>query len=317
MGTSIDSIRAHDPFIVTDVERGCYWWAADSLLRGREGRTSGGVDIRRSTDLKTFDDPLPAWRPPEDFFAQWQYWAPEIYFHKGKWFMFTTTTGELKGSGIITGAFPPEKIRGTMAFISDKPEGPYEPWSEGPLTPHTMLTLDGTLHIDRHGKPWMIYCHEWLQVIDGTIEALPLSEDLKKAEGSPVHLFKSSDAQWSKGGYCESYGGVEYKKQIYVTDGPFLFYDLSGGLCMLWTTSSQGVYTTGIARSPNGEVAGPWEQSPEPLYDKDGGHAMLFKTLEGTDMLAMHCPHTVKDSSERLKLIPVEYTQTGLKLLSS
>ena len=311
---SIIDIRAHDPFIVSDKERGCYFWAADSLLLRREGRECGGVDIRKSTDLVNFEEPVAAWRPPKDFFAQWQYWAPELHFHNGRWFMFTTTTGEMKGAGIETGAFPTDKIRGTMVFVSDKPEGPYEPWSDGPLTPLNMLTLDGTLYVDKKGKPWMVYCHEWLQVIDGTMEAIPLSEDLKKAAGDPVHLFKASDAAWSKGGYCESYGGVEYKKTIYVTDGPFLFHDLSGGLCMLWTTSSNGVYTTGIARSPSGEVTGPWFQSETPLYDQDGGHAMLFKTLEGKDMLAMHIHHSTR-GNERLKLIPVKYTETGITLL--
>ena len=311
---SKNDIRAHDPFIVTDQKRGCYFWAQDSLLTGREGRDCGGVDIRRSTDLKNFEEPTSAWRPPKDFFAQWQYWAPELHYHNGNWYMFTTTTGEMKGSGIETGAFPKDKIRGTMVFISDKPEGPYEPWSDGPLTPHDMLTLDGTFYVDKNNKPWMVYCHEWLQVIDGTMEAIPLSDDLKKAIGEPIHLFKSSDAPWSTGGYCESYDGVVYQKTIHVTDGCFMFKDLSGGLCMLWTTSSKGAYTTGIARSPNGEITGPWMHSENPIYDKDGGHPMLFKTLEGKDMIAMHSNHH-KRGEERLLIYPVKYTDTGLIIL--
>lgn len=312
---SIYDIRAHDPFIVTDYERGCYFWVSDALLTGREGKECGGVDIRRSSDLVHFTEPFAAWRPDKDFFAQWQYWAPELHFYNGRWYMFVTTTGEMKGAGIETGVFPPDKVRGTMVFVSDKPEGPYESWSDGPLTPLNILTLDGTFYIDKLGTPWMVYCHEWLQVIDGTIEAIRLSPDLKTAVGEPIHLFKASDAPWATGGYCESYGGVEYNKTVYVTDGPFMFNDLSGGLCMLWTTSANSTYTTGISRSSSGEIAGPWVQTEEPLFVGDGGHVMLFKTLEGKDMMAMHCPHTVRDRSERLKLIPVQYTDTGLILL--
>ena len=308
----INEIRAHDPFIVTDNKRGCYFWAAHSLINGSDNDKRGGVDVRRSDDLFNFGDPAQAWRPPADFYAQRQYWAPELYNYNGNWYMFTTVTGEMKGKGIVTGVFPEDKFRGTMSFVSDRPEGPYEPWSDGPLTPFSMLTLDGTFYVDKRGGPWMVYCHEWLQIFDGTVEAIPLSRDLKKAAGDPVHLFKSSDAKWSKGGFCESYDGVEYNRTIYVTDGPFMFDDLSGGLCMLWTTSSDGVYTTGIARSPSGELAGPWEQTDAPLYDGDGGHAMLFKTLEGKDMLAMHSNHH-KRGLERLVLKPVVYTDTGLE----
>ena len=38
--------------------------------------------------------------------------------------------------------------------------------------------LDGTLHVDPQGKPWFVYAHEWLQTTDGTIEALPVTDDL-------------------------------------------------------------------------------------------------------------------------------------------
>jgi hypothetical protein len=40
-----------------------------------------------------------------------------------------------------------------------------------------------------------------------------------------------------------------------------------------------------------------------------------LKDFEGADILAMHCPHSVRDRFERLKLIPVRYTATGLTLL--
>jgi beta-xylosidase len=208
----------------------------------------------------------------------------------------------------LTGA---DGTRGTASFVSDCIEGPYAPWSDGYLTPSSLMTLDGTLYVDKKGDPWMIYCHEWLQTVDGAVGAIPLSYDLKGAAGDPVHLFNASGAPWAKGGYCESYGGVEYKKHIYVTDGPYMFYDLSGALCMIWTTCND-VYTTGVSRSLSGDVTGPWVHSEKPLFSDDGGHAMLFKTLDGKDMLAMHRPHTVKDRSERLALVPVFYTETGL-----
>ena len=79
---------------------------------------------------------------------------------------------------------------------ADSPEGPFVPVSDGPIPPANFMTLDGTLYVDRAGKPWMVYAHEWLQVTDGKMEAVPLKSDLTAAEGDPVSLFKASDAPW-------------------------------------------------------------------------------------------------------------------------
>ena len=47
----------------------------------------------------------------------------------------------------------------------------------------------------------MVFCHEWLQVGDGQICAIPMSDDLGEAIGDPVILFRASDGKWNaKGG---------------------------------------------------------------------------------------------------------------------
>lgn len=60
--------------------------------------------------------------------------------------------------------------RGTAILVADRPEGPYEPWSEGPVTPEDWLSLDGTLYVDEAGDPWMVFCHEWVQIQNGTVD---------------------------------------------------------------------------------------------------------------------------------------------------
>ena len=39
---------------------------------------------------------------------------------------------------------------------------------------------------------------------------------------------------------------------------------------MLWSSFSTGGYTTGIAISDSGKLAGPWRQQAEPIYTADG-----------------------------------------------
>jgi len=39
------------------------------------------------------------------------------------------------------------------------------------------MAFDGTLWVEE-GQPYMIYCHEWVQVEDGTMELVELAPDL-------------------------------------------------------------------------------------------------------------------------------------------
>ena len=47
----------------------------------------------------------------------------------------------------------------------------------------------------------------------------------------------------------------------------------------------------GIARSTSGTLLGPWKQDVQPLFAKDGGHGMLFRTFAGKLMVTLHTPN--------------------------
>ena len=47
-----------------------------------------------------------------------------------------------------------------------------------------------------NGVPYMIFCHEWVQVSDGEMCIVRLSDDLKRTVGEPKLLFKASDPIW-------------------------------------------------------------------------------------------------------------------------
>ncbi len=78
---------------------------------------------------------------------------------------------------------------------------------------------------------------------------------------------------------------------MYVTDGPFLHRLKSGELIMLWATMAGSGYAEGIARSDNGDITGSWSVDNKPLFDKDGGHGMLFETFDGKLYLVLHQPN--------------------------
>jgi hypothetical protein len=121
-----------------------------------------------------------------------------------------------------------------------------------------------------------------VQIVNGAIEYVQLNQNLSEAVTEPVTLFHASEATWSKRG---GEGGNN------VTDGPYLYKSKSGKLFMIWSSFSTGGYTTGIAISDSGKLAGPWKQQDDPLYSKDGGHGMLFTTFDGKLMMVLHSPN--------------------------
>jgi len=87
----------------------------------------------------------------------------------------------------------------------------------------------------------------------------------------------------------------------YVTDGPFLYRTKSGRLILLWSSFGKEGYTEALAYSDNGDITGNWTQDDRLLFEKDGGHGMIFKNLSDELYLTLHTPN------EHLKEHPVFY----------
>lgn len=286
-------IQLRDPFVLPRPETGEYWLFGSTDKDIWKGRATG-FDCYRSTDLAHWEGPVPAFRPPADFWSHTNYWAPEVHQYGDRFYMFATFGSQ-------------ERTRGTQILVADRPEGPYAPHSEGPVTPRDWECLDGTLHVDAQGDPWMVFCHEWVQISDGTVCAVPLTRDLRAAAGDPVELFAASSAPWVDPVHSGRHGTG------YVTDGPFLHRTVEGGLLMLWASFRNGRYAQGVARSASGTISGPWEQQPEPLYEADGGHGMIFRALDGTLRLTLHTPNDTPN--ERAVFIELEEQQGALRVL--
>ncbi|MBD5778062.1 family 43 glycosylhydrolase [Pelagicoccus sp. NFK12] len=274
----------HDPFIVAHEPTQTYYLYTRNVSR-LTGVEELGTMAYTSKDLKNWDPPKVVFTVPEDSFAQEGNWAPEVHEYKGKFYLFVT----LHDSDAYLKR-PPETwrdtyVRGTITAVSDTPDGPFEMLNkDGPVVPKDLMTLDGTLYVDQDEQPWMVYAHEWLQRIDGTIEAVKVSDDLSRAIDDPIHLFKASDAPWLNQSIEVSDAGLHY-----VTDGPQFYRTKDDVLLMLWSSYESGSYVQAIARSESGTLMGPWEQL-DPLVKRDSGHGMLFHTFEGDLMMVLHRP---------------------------
>ncbi len=299
-------IQIRDPFVLPVASLGEYFLFGTTDQNPWSG-PGVGFDAYRSRDLIEWEGPIAAFRPSEYFWGRTQFWAPEVHAWRDRYYMLAT----FKADGLS---------RGTAILSSHRPQGPFEPWSDGPITPRGAMALDGTLHVDPCGVPWMIYCHEWVQLHDGTICAIQLSEDLRQTVGEPVLLFHGSDGAWVRAlepAYLRETVGVETNfggPKRYVTDGPFLHRTRSGVLLMLWSSFGEQGYAMGLARSISGSVLGPWTLDPEPLWPTDGGHGMLFRDFSGRLFVTLHQPNNTP--FERAVFFPVDESDDSLRLKS-
>ena len=275
---SLDAIHIRDPFILPVAKEGRYY------LFGSHPPKTNDFPVYVSRDLKIWEGPVAAFIPPDGFWATRDFWAPEVHFYKGRYFLFASFKAD-------------KTCRGTQILMSETPQGPFRLHSNGPVTPQDWECLDGTLFVDSAGIPWIVFCHEWLQIGDGTICALRLSADLTKSEGVPITLFHASAQP-----LVTEIGGKTQRGRV--TDGPFLYRMKNGILLMLWSSVSKTKYVQLVAQSETGTLTGPWKQITTPLFQDDGGHGMIFRTFEGNLKLILHRPNQNPD--ERALILNLE-----------
>ena len=272
-------IHIRDPFVL--VHEGKYY------LYGTRGSTcwgsATGFDVYVGDDLENWSGPHACFENDGTFWADRNYWAPEVHEWQGAFYMFASFKH-------------PDVCRGTAILKAESPMGPFRPHSDGCITPAQWECLDGTFYVSKAGKPYMVFCHEWLQAGDGGMYAVELTQNLKAPAGQPRLLFTASEAEWCQEKVHSS------GSRGYVTDGPFLWRTQEGTLLCLWASFSESGYTEAVAVSDNGDIDGTFAQA-EPLFWNDGGHGMVFRALDGQLWLTLHSPNNTP--MERPKFYPI------------
>lgn len=286
-----EDINIRDPFVL--VKDGKYY------LYGTRGAGfgihTGGFDVYVSEDLVHFSDPIECFHSKAHGLDREVNWAPEVHEYRGKYYMLATFTQE-------------NGLRGTYSLVSDSPLGPFLPHSHGALTPSEWECLDGTLHVDGDGTPYLVFCHEHTQIVDGTVCYARLSESLDRVEGEVTTLFSASECPYVD----------RHESGHFVTDGPFLYRSSTGELLMIWSSFIKGNYAELLVRFQNGRLGMDFEHLP-PILDSDGGHGMLF-SVEGELCFTYHTPNAsllerpafcrAEDLGDRIAITPNERPNT-------
>ena len=276
-----EELRVRDPFIY--VKDGTYYLYANHFDENKKGSFVAYV----SRDLENWEKPVTVFDPGEDFWGKRDFFAPEMHEYKGRFYIFASFMAD-------------GRRRATSILKADSHLGPFVPWGDEQITPMEWTSLDGTLYVDEDGRPWMVFCHEWTQVGDGEMWAVELKDDLSGAAGEPRLLFRAGEVKWVKSLKDE---------RNFVTDAPWLYRSQNGYLNMLWSTFGDFGYGVVRAYSPTGSILGPWIMQEEPVYDKDGGHCMLFTDVNGQLRMSLHGPN--RPPRERGIYLKVAMAQNG------
>lgn len=280
----LTDINIRDPFILKEKDTYyLYGTRAENF-----GKRTGGFDVYTSKDLEDWSNPAICLDSQANGLNREVNWAPEVHKYKDCFYMFATFT---QNNG----------LRGVYILKAENPEGPFKLYSETAVTPHEWECLDGTLYVDSEEKPYLVFCHEHTQIIDGAICCIALSNDLKTAIGEPILLFYGSSPSWAD---------VKPQGSHYITDGPFMYRTTNGELLLIWSTFIKDKYAQCVAKSDNGEIDGNFIHLP-PLITNDGGHGMIFK-VGNQPILTFHTPN--KTGFERPALRKLEDVVNTIRL---
>ncbi len=279
-----EEIRVRDPFVLL-YEDAYYLYA-----------TTGDTTYAcfRGSDLAHWEPLDVAFEIPKDFWAYKDVWAGEVHRYGGKFYLFVSLLGH-------------NGRRGTQIAVADRPEGPFLPLTDHAVTPAEQSCIDGTLYVE-DGVPYIVYSHDWpdhfvaeKDAFVGEICAARLSPDLKAIEGEPWVLFESDDVPISAA--TPQHIQWEGKNTVrYGSDGPFLRRFPDGRLVLTWSPYLENNYVVLGAVSESGTIKGPWKHMDKAVYDRDGGHSMLFADKTGRLVMALHSPERFGD--ERAVFLP-------------
>ena len=158
---TLDEERMRDCQVWVDEAAGTYYLVTASGYRGPNGRAC--VVAFTSKDLATWHGPHVIFEVPEDFWSQRGIWAPELHKHGDKFYLFLTFNTDDPFPEQWRDWYPRVK-RGSQVLVADSPLGPFRAFDHTRSTlPPDMMTLDGTLYVE-DGQPWMVFCHEWVQI---------------------------------------------------------------------------------------------------------------------------------------------------------
>lgn len=248
----VTKVPLGDPFIML--------WEDKYYAYGTE--SPDGIAVYVSDDLLT-------WKVPDgvtnglalnkaDVWGDRWFWAPEVYYAKGKFYMYYSADEHI------------------CAATSDSPLGPFRQEVRKPMIEDEKC-IDNSLFIDGNGKPYMFFD----RFNDGlNIWSAELEDDLlsirKGTMKKCINVSQPWEEVWprvNEGSFVIKHNGIYY---------------------MTYSANSYESQFYGIGYATSTDINGPWiKYDRNPIFQKpDGlvgvGHSAMFTDKKGTQRVVFH-----------------------------
>ena len=195
----------------------------------------------------TSSDLISLYRKPENHIGDFAFWAPEVKYYKGKYYM-TYSCFMKKYNRMLT-----------CLAVSENPSGPFvdlhTPWFDLGYS-----AIDADIFVDDDGTPYAYFSknENHNDIATGELYVAKLKEDLSGLVGKPVFISRASQP-WEK---------VNWGKNR-CNEGAYVFKK-NGTYYMTYSANDTGYEHYGVGISYADNPLGPWKKSDEnPLMTTD------------------------------------------------
>lgn len=269
------AIYMGDPFVYE--HEGIYYMTGTTGLPGGQG-----FAYYTSPDLITWTYEGALYRRPEDHKGTDAFWAPEVKYYKGKFYMTYSCY------------MPESELAETCLAVSDTPWGPFEdlytPWVDFGYS-----VIDGHIFVDDDHEVYLYFSRNDSEegIGIGTNYVVKLKDDLSSVVGDPI-LISEADQEWEK---------VNWKKNR-CNEGPSVFKH-NDTYYMTYSANDTGFEHYGVGIATAKQPLGPWTKYDDnPLMTTDlangissPGHNSIVTAPDGNRYIIYH-RHADPDSSK-------------------
>ncbi len=318
MYTNPLGVKLGDPFVMLASDGNYYMYGTDETGKFE------GFGAYSSTDLINWKFEGQAYKGnTRDSWTSGNFWAPEVYERKGKFYMFFSA--DWKQNPTNEG----ENFRIGVA-VSDKPTGPFKEISNKPLFDPGYPVIDADV-LEYNGKSYLYYsrcCYknpvesevaDWARKInlfkeieESWVYGVEISNDFTYIIGQPVLLLQPPKTMSDKQSEWESRSVTEGEVNRRWTEGSFAFAN-DNKIYMMYSANFFGGKNYAVGYATSDHPLGPFTKAENnPVLQKSTsqggivtgtGHNSVVWAKNGKQMYCVYHGRTTKTGNARVVFI--------------